>query len=130
MFRIISSSVALAGILLCAGQPAEAHGARDHAYKSHGHHQRATYRDRHMPRWLWKKKGFRRWYFRAPPRLTTRLTWSRLYDAYRWERRHNFRRSYWRNYGPREHRYDRDARYWGDYEQRKRRPKRYRIRNS
>jgi len=130
MLRIIGSSIALASILLCAGQPAEAHGARHHAYKSHGHHQRAAYRHRHMPRWLWKKKGFRHWYSRTPQRLDYRLTWSRLYDAYRWERRHNFRRSFWRNYSPREHRYHRDARYSWDYEQRKRRPKRHRNRNS
>jgi len=130
MIRMISSSIALAGILLCAGQPAEANGTRNHAYESQGHHQRAAYQHRHMPRWLWKKKGFRRWYSSTPPRLRHRLTWPRLYDAYRWERRHNFRRSYWRNYSPRDHRYNRNARYSRDYEPRKRRAKRHRIRNS
>ena len=129
MLKVIGSSIALAGLLLGAGQPAQAHNARQHGYDSHGHHQHAAYRDRQMPRWLWKKKGFRRWYFRTPPRLTNRLAWPRLYDAYRWERQHDFRRSYWRNYGPQDHRYDRDRRNSWDDKQHKRRAKRHRIRN-
>ena len=119
MVKIIGSVVALAGLLLGAPQPAEAHGARHHGYDSHGHFHRAAYRDRHMPRWLWKKKGFRRWYFRTPPRLTNRLSWPRLFDAYRWERRHDFRRSYWRSYRFERHFRDRDTRRW-ERERRKR----------
>ncbi len=126
MLRIISSSIVLAGVLLFAGQPAEAHGARHQKYQGHGHHHRAAYRHG-MPRWLWKKKGFRRWYHRTPQRLTNRLTWPRLYNAYRWERRHDFRRSYWRNFGHGDRRYDRG--YGRDYDQWDRRPRRNRNRH-
>lgn len=123
MFRIIGSSIALVGLLLGAAPAAEAHGARHHTYDSHGYYQRGFYRNRHMPRWLWRKRGFRQWYFHTPLRFNHRVSWSRLYDAYRWERRYDFRRSYRLHYGPR-HRHYYNNRYWWDYEERERRPKR------
>ena len=122
MFRIIGSSIALVGLLLGAAPAAEAHGARHHSSDNH-YHQRAFHRNRHMPRWLWRKRGFRQWYFHTPLRFDRRLSWSRLYDAFRWERRYNFRRSYRLHYGPRYRHYDRHGRYWWDYEVRERRPK-------
>ena len=112
MFRIISSSMAVAALLLAAGQTAEAHSNGYHRYESSAHHHRAFHRSRHMPRWLWRKPGFRHWYRRSSLRFDYRLAWWQLYDEYRWERRYYRARHY-----------DRNWRYWRNYEHRERRPK-------
>ena len=118
MFRTISSSMAVAALLLAAGQTAEAHGNGYHRYESSAYHHAAFHRKRHMPRWLWRKPGFRHWYRRSPLRFNYRLAWWQLYDEYRWERRY-----YRTRYGTRHRDYDRNARYWRDYEHRERRAK-------
>lgn len=130
MIRIIGSSIAILGLLLGVSPPAEAHGRVYHSYDSAGYHHGAFHRRRHMPRWLWNKRGFRHWYFRTPLRFNRHLGWRELYDTFRWERRLHNRRHYRSTFGPRQHGYDRDRRYWRDFEHRDRRPKqRRRYRN-
>lgn len=46
-----------------------------------------------MPRWLKRKKSFRRWYKDSPITKYRFLTWNQLYDIYRWEK------SYFRYHG-------------------------------
>lgn len=119
MVRIISSTMAVAALLFAASQTAEAHGTGYHRYDSSAYHHHGTFhRKRHMPRWLWRKTGFRHWYLRSPRRFDHRLAWPQLYDAYRWERRH-----YRARYSARRYDYDWNARYWRNYEHRERRSK-------
>ena len=118
MFRITGIIIAVLGLFLGISEPAEAHGAARHGYDSYTYRHGTFHRARHMPRWLWHKRGFRRWYFRTPLRFNYHLTWWQLHDAYRWERRHSHRQ-YRYHYGPR--RYD-NGRDWRDDDRRGRRP--------
>ncbi len=117
MFRIIGSTVVLAGLMLGASPAAEAHGAHYRNYDAPGYQYGVFHRKRHMPGWLWHKRGFRHWYFRTPLRFDRHLGWRQLYDAYRWERRYNHRRHYRAHY--RDYRHD----HWRGYEDRERRPR-------
>lgn len=118
MFRLIGTTLAACGLLLGAPQAAEAHGIVYNDYDSPRHYHANVHRDRAMPRWLWRKKGFRRWYHRSAHRLNYRLAWWQIYDIYRWERRFSHPRYYHSNYGARYHEYDWYKRYWRDHERR------------
>jgi hypothetical protein len=51
-------------------------------YERNARHVRAS----KMPRWLKRKKSFRRWYQQTPLRKYRRMTWDQLFEIYRWER--------------------------------------------
>ena len=123
MFRFIGSSILALGLLLGASQAAEAHGAPKHRYDPSGYHYGTFHRNRHMPRWLWHKRGFRHWYFRTPLRFNRHMAWWQLHDAYRWERRRNFRRQFGPYYSGRQRDFDRNGRYWQEFEHRPPRPR-------
>lgn len=114
MFRIIGSFMAISSLALAASPAAEAHGNHYRAHTSPGYHYGVVYRKRHMPAWLWNKRGFRQWYFRTPLRFDRRLAWRELHDAYRWERRYGHRGHYRAHLGARKYRLDHDRRYWRD----------------
>ena len=118
MYRLIGSTLAVACLLLGAVPAAEAHGIVYNDYDSPRHYHRDIHRDRAMPRWLWNKKGFRRWYHRSAHRLNYRLAWWQIYDIYRWERRFDHPRHYKSYYGARHHEYEWYKRYWRDYDRR------------
>lgn len=125
MFRLIGTLFAVCGLLLGAPKAAEAHGIVYNDYDSPRHYHGNIHRDRAMPRWLWDKKGFRRWYHRSAQRLNYRLAWWQIYDIYRWERRFDHPRYYKSSYAGRHHDYDWYKRYWRNYERRYRQPSRH-----
>ena len=67
---------------------------RDRRAHSRDYYERNSYRRDYyqhkraskMPRWLKKKKSFRRWYKDSPISKYRFLSWNQLYDIYRWER--------------------------------------------
>lgn len=115
--------MAVTGLLLGASQVAEAHGTGYRNHDSSGHYQGVFYRKQHMPRWLWHKKNFRRWYFRTPLRFNRRIAWRDLHDAYRWELRYGTRGHYRARYTNSRRNYGRDWHDWKDDDRRKRRNK-------
>ena len=118
MFRIIGIVIAVGTVLLGAPEAAEAHRVGYHKYDAYGYRYHVVHRNRHMPRWLWRKKGFRYWYYRSRLRFDRHLAWWQLYDAYRFERRHDFRRHYRAHYNARHHDRDWNRRYWHDDDRR------------
>ena len=121
MFKIIGILIALGGLLLGAIPTADAHGLVYNRYESPRHYHGSGYQHRTMPRWLWRKKGFRHWYYRSSLRFNYHLAWWQLYEIYRWERRYDHRPRPRTNYHVRHHDYGWYSRYWRDYEHRDRR---------
>ena len=130
MIRNFSLSIAALALMLGTAGYAQAHGIVYNSYESPRHYHGDVLRDRAMPAWLWRKKGFRHWYYRAAHRLNYRLAWWQIYDIYRWERRYDHPRYYKSYYGARHHQYDWYKRYWRErdreYEHRDRRHKKRR----
>ena len=118
MFRLIAITLALCGLLISVPGAAEAHAIVYNDYDSPRHYHGNIPRDHAMPRWLWKKKGFRHWYHRSAQRLNYRLAWWQIYDIYRWERRFSHPRHYHSDYGARHREYDWYKRYWRDHDRR------------
>ena len=123
MYRFIGTIIAVTGLALGSSPASEAHGIAHNGYDSPRHYHSDYYYERRMPQWLWRKKGFRHWYFRSGLRYNRHLAWSELYEIYRWERRFDHRRRHKRNYYARHHDYNWYRRYWRDYEYRDRRHK-------
>ena len=94
MFKVIGSFIAVAGLALSTGQTAEAHGFGYHGHGSPVHRYDVFYRTKHMPGWVRKKRHFRHWYAHSPIRFDYRLSWTDVYDVYRWERRYGSPRFY------------------------------------
>ena len=120
MIRNIGISIAAIGLLLGTAEQAGAHGIVYNDYDSPRHYHRDIHHDRAMPRWLWNKKGFRRWYHRSAHRLNYRLAWWQIYDIYQWEKRFAHPRYYRSYYGARHYEYEWYKRYWRDYDRRHR----------
>jgi len=82
----------LTGALFAGGVPeASAHGSNVGSHIAYDRH----YVVRHghsYPRWLRRHDDFHRWYWRSHFRNDYYLSWNRLYDIYRYERK--YRRSY------------------------------------
>ena len=121
MFRIICAIIGTSGLLLGAVPEADAHGQVYNGYESTRHYHGDVYERRTMPRWLWRKPGFRHWYFRSSLRFNRQLAWWQLYDIYRWERRYDHRRHARAKHYTRHHDYRWYSRYWRDHERRDRR---------
>jgi hypothetical protein len=129
MKRLISMIFILGAAVTVLSQTAVAHERSYEHRDSPRQYRIAVHRDHHMPRWLRKKKDFRRWYKRSALRHNHALAWWQLYDIFRWEgryHRHNqhrpayytsrdygWYRDYWHKRDYR-YRYDRDTRR-GDY---------------
>jgi hypothetical protein len=126
MFKIIGSLMAVTGLLLGASQVAEAQGTTYRNHDSPGYYQGVIYRKQHMPRWLWHKKSFRRWYFRTPLRFNRRIAWQELHAAYSWERRYGTRGHYRARHNYNGRNYDR---HWKDDDRKRRNKQRRRNRD-
>ncbi|MCH9694611.1 MAG: hypothetical protein K0U72_08895 [Gammaproteobacteria bacterium] len=108
MNKILTTAILAGGLLLLDSPEAAAHTVVKNKHRPPAQHYvdhrdrdgyrgqqyRRDYYDRNarhgrvgkMPRWLKKKKSFRRWYKETPLRKSRRLTWNQLFEIYRWER--------------------------------------------
>ena len=114
--RLVWSCALIAGLAAGLTTTANAH---EYAYKPRVNSNRVVYvDDRHaMPRWLRKNSNFKRWYKKNDHyHDARRVSWNRLYDLYRLDRRyyryysnvnHYSERSYDRDYCPIHGRYHR-----------------------
>lgn len=103
--KIIALLIASGGLLLTMAAPAS---ARDAGHYDHDRADRNYYyteRQSEMPRWLRRERAFRAWYRRSPNHRRRAMSWDRLYNAYRWERRYSPR--YPKRYYNDHNRYDR-----------------------
>lgn len=92
--RTILSLMFGAGLLVLGAVNASAHEI-EHRPDYVQHHY-AYARSRFYPGWLKRNRQFQRWYFHNQYRFKRHISWNRLYDIYRLERRHRWhgRRTY------------------------------------
>jgi hypothetical protein len=86
MKRTIFSLVFGAGLVLLSAVDASAHEVEYRPYYVQHHHAYA--RTRIFPAWLKRNREFQRWYMHNHYRFKRHISWPRLYDMYRFERRH------------------------------------------
>ncbi len=107
MLKVMPLAIVAAGLMLMHTPEAAAHPevrttrvvpAYDVDYRRESHsrdyyarnrYEREYYKHKRagkMPKWLKKKKSFRRWYRDTPLNRYRFLSWNQLYDIYRWER--------------------------------------------
>lgn len=67
---------------------------REHQGYRHGYHARKPVRSTKMPKWLKRDKSFRHWFEHSHLRRDRQLSWSQLFDIYRWEHSHYRYRRY------------------------------------
>ena len=98
MKRTIYSLLVGSCFILLSAADASAHGVEYRPHIAHGSYVHG--RTRFFPAWLKRNREFQRWYWHSHYRLERRVSWRRLYDIYRFERRHrwNSRRYYNRVY--------------------------------
>jgi len=99
------------GLMLANVPEASAHKIEYRPYVVYDHYTYA--RSRHFPRWLRKDRDFQRWYLYSNYRTNRHMSWHRLFDIYKYERRHRlknrrFRGKVYRDNGHRS--YERDSR--------------------
>jgi hypothetical protein len=87
--RTICSLIFGAGLFLLSGADASAHRIEYRPYIAHDYHVYS--RTRTFPGWLMRNREFQHWYRHSHYRLTRHMSWHRLYDVYRFERRHRLR---------------------------------------
>ncbi len=89
------------GLLLAASlffidvSPAAAHHGADRANVYRDHYYVDVRQHKKMPKWLKRNKQFRHWYRHTPLKHYRRISWSQLYEIYRWERRYFLSRRYY-----------------------------------
>ncbi len=66
------------------GRRTDSHGRYRDSYRREYHWTKLT-RAKKMPRWLEQDRSFRRWYEHTQLRRDRHLSWSQLFDIYRWE---------------------------------------------
>ena len=84
MNKFISVALVAGGLLLFDAPEASAHSEIRFSYQP-THYYYDHKRPKHMPYWLKKDRGFRRWYKQTRLRRHRHLSWYRLFDVYRWE---------------------------------------------
>ena len=135
MLRLAVPAIALAGAMLFAAEPANAHHrGHDHHRYHYDHYYYVDYRSHRMPHWLRKKAHFRHWYRHTPLRFNMRIEWWQLYEIFRWERRYGMHRAYKRYHKyyddgrryERRHRHGHRAYRYRDYDPHRRDTRRYR----
>lgn len=114
MNKFISLALAAGSLMLLDSTPAAAHGdSRDKRLRSDDHYSRSYDRDyhmhrdqrskryqkkfkrsKHMPFWLSQDRSFRRWFRHTRFKANRRLSWHRLFEIYRYERRYHRHRGY------------------------------------
>jgi len=98
------------GLMLANVPEASAHKVEYRPYIVYDHYAYAG--SRHFPRWLRKDRDFQRWYLYSNYRMNRHMSWHRLYDIYKYERRYRlknrrFRGRLYRDHGHRS--YERDS---------------------
>lgn len=84
MKRLVWSLLLASALTLVSAPEASAHAVHYIAHVGYG----GPYVVRHAyPRWLYHHHDFHRWYRRSPYRYDHYLSWHRLYDIYRYERK-------------------------------------------
>lgn len=117
MIKSIGTLTVICSLCLGAAQTAAAHDRAYDRYEAPRHQYHASiHRDRHMPRWLRRDRGFRHWYHQSSLRHNDYLAWWQLYEIFHWERRYEHRRHHAVHYGSRHHHYDWYRQYWHKHE--------------
>jgi hypothetical protein len=88
MKRTILSLLFGAGLVLLVAADASAHEVEYRPYYVANHYVYA--RTRYFPDWLQRNREFQRWYMHSHYRFERHVSWPRLYDVYRFERRHRW----------------------------------------
>ena len=92
-------------LLQTIAAPVNAHESGYHEYDQRDRYSDSNRRRKEMPRWLKRQREFRLWYRHSPYKRRRALSWARVFEIYRWERR------YARRYAERRyHHYDDDRR--------------------
>lgn len=86
MKRTICSLVSCVCLVLLSATDASAHGIEYRPYFVQDYYVHKGTRS--FPRWLRRHREFQHWYRHSHYRVTRRMSWRRLYDIYRYERRH------------------------------------------
>ena len=100
MKRLVWSLLISSALLLASVPDAMAHGSQYRAYDRH-------YAVRHgydYPYWLRRNYDFHRWYRHSHYRYDLRLSWKRLYNIYRFERKYYRPYRYYDRHGYYRHR--------------------------
>lgn len=85
MKRLVWSLLIASTLVLTAVSEASAHAGPYRAYERH-----VVVRHGHSyPRWLSRNSDFHRWYWRSHYRNDFYLSWDRLFEIYRYERRYH-----------------------------------------
>ncbi len=105
MNRLVWSLLIASALSLASVPEASAHESRYASYDRHTIVRHAG----HYPHWLRRDYDFRRWYLHSRFRYDFYLSWDRLFDIYRYERkyhrpyRHYDRRDRYRHRKPHRH---------------------------
>jgi hypothetical protein len=75
-------------LLLTIAAPVNAQEAGYHEYDQRDRYSYSNKRRTEMPRWLKRQREFRHWYRRSPYKRRRALSWARVFEIYRWERRY------------------------------------------
>lgn len=89
MTRMICSLIFGGGLFMLSAADASAHRIEYRPYIAHDYHVYS--RTRSFPGWLRRNREFQHWYRHSHYRLTRHMSWHRLYDVYRFERRQRLR---------------------------------------
>jgi hypothetical protein len=109
MKRTLGAIMVACSLMLVNVTPAAAHEIVRHAYHQPVQYRVTVIRSKSEPSWLKRNKSFKRWYKHSSLRTNRYLSWSELYQVFKWE--HSYRdRRYERSYV--NHSYDWYSRYW------------------
>ncbi len=86
MNKTITVALIASGLLLTQAPEAVAHSEVHVTYPPSAYYRLEHRRPQHMPYWLKRDRGFRKWYRNTRLRHHRHLSWHRLFDIYHWER--------------------------------------------
>ena len=109
MKRLLGAFIVVCSLLLVNVTPAVAHDEVRNVYHSPVKYRATVIRSKNAPSWLKRNESFKLWYRHSSLRINRYLTWSELYQVFKWEHAYRTRR-YERSYA--DHSYDWYRRYW------------------
>lgn len=115
MKRLPAAIIVACGLVLVNATPVSAHEVVRNAYHQPVQYRATVIRSKHAPSWLKRNESFKWWYKHSSLRANRYLTWSELYQVFRWEHSYGARR-YKRSYA--NHSYDWYRRYWNSRDNR------------
>ncbi len=86
MNKTITVALIASGLLLTQAPEAVAHSEVHVTYPPSAYYRLEHRRPQHMPYWLKRDRGFRKWYRNTRLRHHRHLSWHRLFDIYHRER--------------------------------------------